>query len=88
MEKAEGSVWEGPETRLGRRKGSQEGLPGLNRAPVWRTEVGKEIRADGNHCSQHRKRRAPLPKEASETCALQSKTAQNSGGGDQHTFIN
>ena len=34
------------------------------------------------------KRRAPLPKEASETCALQSKTAQNSGGGDQHTFIN
>ena len=33
------------------------------------------------------KRRAPLPKEASETCALQPKTAQNVGG-DQHTFIN
>lgn len=46
MEKAEGSVWEGPETRLGRRKGSQEGLPGLNRARCGETEVGKEIRAD------------------------------------------
>ena len=41
MEKAEGSVWEGPETRLGRRKGSQEGLPGLNRAPVWRNRGWK-----------------------------------------------
>ena len=38
MEKAEGSVQEGPETRLGRRKGSQEGHPGLNWALVWRNQ--------------------------------------------------
>ena len=34
------------------------------------------------------KRRAPLPKEASETCALKPETAQNAGGGDQYAFIN